>query len=120
MEFIIAVIFLTGAAGFLFSKQITGFFKNTPNKFAANFLGSPPVVKSSQQSNPQTTALKITNVIIFLLEIIGSLVIIYFGVYENEVDVLIIALGLAALLISTLVFQVINVFVLHVERSHQN
>ena len=81
---------------------------------------------------PQVAALKIINIIIYALSLFGSL--IYFGVgafqgqcvdycdsdYSREyiADPTMIATGFASILVATLVFQVISVFAVHVEKSH--
>jgi hypothetical protein len=82
---------------------------------------------------PQVAALKITNIIIYALSLIGSLILIGVGAfagqcierssydgecYEYIASPSTIGNGFAVILISTLLFQVISVFALHVEKSH--
>jgi hypothetical protein len=80
---------------------------------------------------PEVASLKLTNTIIYVLSLIGSLIFIFIGLLRGEcVDYCdssyaeyiasptIIATGIAGLLISSLVFQVINVFAVHVDKSH--
>jgi hypothetical protein len=78
----------------------------------------------------QLDSLKLTNTIIYVLSLIGAAVALIFGsrtcVYDCEyssfakyvINVEMIAFSIAAALLSTLVFQVVNVFALHVEKSH--
>ena len=74
--------------------------------------------------------LQLTNTIIYVLSVFGSIGFIFFGWKRGEcvnncgswdaeyiADPLIMILGVAALLTSTLTFQVINVFALFVEKS---
>jgi hypothetical protein len=74
--------------------------------------------------------LQLTNTIIYVLSIFGSIGFIVFGWVRGEcvnncgswdaeyiADPLMIIVGVAALLTSTLTFQVINVFALFVEKS---
>ena len=76
--------------------------------------------------------LRSTNGLIFALSIIGSLIITFVGVTRGEcidycdasyaeytADPGLIGFGIAGLLVSTLLFQVINVFAWHVEMSHK-
>jgi hypothetical protein len=77
----------------------------------------------------QLASLKVTNAIVYILSILGAAVALIFGsrtcVYDCEytfiatyvINVEIIAFSIAAVLFSTLVFQVVNVFALHVEKS---
>jgi hypothetical protein len=82
---------------------------------------------------PQVAALKITNIIIYALSLFGSLILIGVGAFAGEcidrssysgtcyeyiASPSTIGTGFATILISTLLFQVISVFALHVEKSH--
>lgn len=82
---------------------------------------------------PQIAALKITNIIIYALSLFGSLILIGVGAFAGEcierssydgecyeyiASPSTIGNGFAVILISTLVFQVISVFAMHVEKSH--
>ncbi len=131
MEFLIALIVLLGSIAFLFSEKIISFFNNTPE--AVNSEKNAISVSSNQvnQKIASVTSLKITNFIVYLLQVVGSLVLIYLGIYKGECvnycgsldaeyifDPLKIIIGIALLLVSTLIYQVINVFAMHVERSH--
>jgi hypothetical protein len=75
--------------------------------------------------------LKTTNLVIYLLSLLGSVIYIVIGIrgdcvedceYASLAEYVTnpsrIAAGFAGLLISSLVFQVINLFALHVEKSH--
>jgi hypothetical protein len=66
-----------------------------------------------------------------IFEVIGGLVYLYIGIYKGEcinncgswdaeytADINMISLAIVLLLLSTLIFQVINVFALHVKKSH--
>jgi hypothetical protein len=77
--------------------------------------------------------LRSTNGLIFALSIIGSLIITFVGVTRGECidycdasyaeyvpDPGLIGFGIAGLLISSLLYQVINVFAWHVEMSHKD
>jgi len=79
----------------------------------------------------EVASLRVTNTIIYVLSLIGSLIFIFIGAFRGEcIDYCdasyaeyvssptTIATGFAGLLFSTLVFQVITVFAAHVERSH--
>jgi len=79
----------------------------------------------------EVASLKVTNTIIYVLSMIGSVIYIIIGMTRGEcVDYCdssyaeyvasptVIATGFAGLLISTLLYQVISVFAAHVERSH--
>ena len=79
----------------------------------------------------EVASLKVTNLIIYILSMIGSFIYIIIGMTRGEcVDYCdssypeyvasptVIATGFAGLLISTLLYQVISVFAAHVERSH--
>lgn len=81
----------------------------------------------------QIQSLKTTNGIIFAFSLIGSLILTYVGVFQGECidycgasyaeyipNPTLIGFGIAGLLISTLTFQVINLFAFHVENSHSN
>ena len=82
---------------------------------------------------PQIAALKIINIVIYALSLLGSFIFIGIGAfagqcvdrsdysgtcYEYAADPTVISTGFAGILISTLVFQVISVFAMHVEKSH--
>ena len=82
---------------------------------------------------PQVAALKIINIVIYALSLLGSFILIGIGAfagqcidrsdysgtcYEYAADPSMISTGFAGILISTLVFQVIAVFAMHVEKSH--
>ena len=132
MEFLIALIVLLGSIAFLFSEKIISFFNNTPE--AVNSEKNAISVSSNQvnQKIASVTSLKITNIIFFLLQVVGSLVLIYLGIYKGEcinycgswdaeytLDPIKMIIGVTLLLVSTLIFQIINVFAMHVERSHE-
>lgn len=80
----------------------------------------------------EVQALKSTNGIIYGLSLLGSVIIAFVGAFrgtcidycdesyaEYVANPALIAFGVAGLLVSTLTFQVINLFALHVERSHK-
>ena len=80
---------------------------------------------------PQIAALKIINIVIYALSLLGSFIYILFGAFQGTcvdycddsyaeyvANPTMIASGFATILVSTLVFQVITVFALHVEKSH--
>ncbi len=80
---------------------------------------------------PEVGSLKLTNSIVYILSLFGSIIFILIGLLRGEcidycdssyaeyiASPTIIATGIAGLLISSLVFQVINVFAVHVEKSH--
>lgn len=79
----------------------------------------------------QANNLKLTNIIIYVFSLIGSVVLILnsrqcveeceyktLGVYV--IDTGLIAFGVAGILLSTLTYQVINLFIAHVEMSHKS
>jgi hypothetical protein len=79
----------------------------------------------------EVAALKVTNIIIYILSLIGSFAYILIGAFRGQcVDYCdasyaeyiasptTIATGFGGLLLSSLLFQVIAVFAVHVERSH--
>jgi hypothetical protein len=79
----------------------------------------------------EVASLKVTNLIIYILSLIGSFIYIIIGMTRGEcidycdasyaeyvASPTVIATGFAGLLISTLLYQVISVFAAHVERSH--
>lgn len=79
----------------------------------------------------EVASLKATNLIIYILSMIGSFIYIIIGMTRGEcidycdssyaeyvASPTVIATGFAGLLISTLLYQVISVFAAHVERSH--
>ncbi len=78
-------------------------------------------------------SLRSTNALIFVLSMVGSVIITFVGITRGQcveycdasyaeytADPGLIGFGIAGLLISTLVFQVINVFAWHVEMSHKD
>jgi hypothetical protein len=80
----------------------------------------------------ETKGLRTTNSIIYALSLLGSLIITFVGLFRGQcVDYCdesyaeyipnpaLIAFGVAGFLVSTLTFQVINIFALHVEKSHK-
>jgi hypothetical protein len=75
--------------------------------------------------------LRITNGIIYGLSLVGGLLLLYVGMFRGEcvdscgeyyaeyvASPTIIAAGFTAILFSTLVFQIVNLFSIHVEKSH--
>jgi len=79
----------------------------------------------------EVASLKMTNTIIYALSLVGSVIYIIIGMTRGEcidycdasyaeytASPTIIATGFAGLLFSTLIFQVISLFAVHVERSH--
>lgn len=75
--------------------------------------------------------LRITNGIIYGLSLVGGLLLLYVGMFRGEcvdscgeyyaeyvASPTIIAAGFTAILFSTLVFQIVNLFSMHVEKSH--
>ncbi len=81
----------------------------------------------------EVESLRITNRLIYALSILGSLIITFVGLTRGEcidycdasyaeytVSPSLVAFGIAGLLISTLTFQVINLFAVHVEKSHKS
>ena len=78
----------------------------------------------------QIDSLRTTNTIIYGLSLIGAFFVLFLGArtcveyceYSNLAEYLInveiTAFAVAAVLFSTLIFQVVNVFALHVEKSH--
>lgn len=85
---------------------------------------------NSTNKHSRVYPLQLTNTIIYVLSLFGSLSFIYFGWTKGEcvdncgswdaeyiADPLMIMGGIAGLLVSTLTFQVINVFALFVEKS---
>jgi hypothetical protein len=85
---------------------------------------------NSTNKDSRVYPLQLTNTIIYVLSLFGSLSFIYFGWTKGEcvnncgswdaeyiADPLMIIGGIAGLLVSTLTFQVINVFALFVEKS---
>jgi len=81
----------------------------------------------------EVSSLKVTNTIIYVLSLLGSFIYIIIGFvqgdcvdrseysgecYEWVASPNTIAAGVAGILFSTLLFQVISVFAAHVERSH--
>jgi hypothetical protein len=81
----------------------------------------------------ETKGLRITNAIIYALSLLGSLIITFVGLFRGQcidscdsdyyaeyiANPSLIAFGVAGFLVSTLTFQVINIFALHVEKSHK-
>ena len=80
---------------------------------------------------PEVASLKVTYSIIYVLSLIGSLVFIFVGLLRGEcvdscgetyaeytASPTMIATGFAAILVSSLLFQVITLFAVHVEKSH--
>ncbi len=80
---------------------------------------------------PEVASLKLTNTIIYVLSLIGSLVYIIVGLTRGEcveycgdtyaeyiASPAMIATGFAAFLVSSLLFQVVTLFAVHVEKSH--
>jgi hypothetical protein len=132
MEFLIALIILLGAGAFLFSGKIHSFFSNTPDTVNDENNSISVSSNNTNQKLASVTSLKITNLIFFLLQVVGSLVLIYLGIYKGEcinycgswdaeytLDPIKVIIGVTLLLVSTLIFQIINVFAMHVERSHE-
>jgi hypothetical protein len=79
----------------------------------------------------EVAQLKTTNLVIYLLSLLGSVIFIFLGIRgecieDCEYDSLavyvtsptMIATGFAALLFSSLLYQVVNLFAVHVEKSH--
>lgn len=82
---------------------------------------------------PEVDSLKRTNSLIYALALIGSIIVTFLGITRGEcIDYCdasyaeyipspsLIAFGLSGILFSTLAFQVINVFALHVKKSHES
>jgi hypothetical protein len=80
---------------------------------------------------PEVASLKLTNTIIYVLSLIGSLVFIFVGLTRGQcveycgdtyaeytASPAMVATGFAAILVSSLLFQVITLFAVHVEKSH--
>lgn len=79
----------------------------------------------------EVKSLRSTNTIIYALSLLGSIIITFVGLFRGEcidycdasyaeyvANPSLIAFGIAGFLVSTLSFQVINLFALHVEKSH--
>jgi hypothetical protein len=79
----------------------------------------------------EVAQLKTTNLVIYLLSLLGSVIFIFLGIRgecieDCEYSTLavyvtsptMISTGFAALLISSLLYQVVNLFAVHVEKSH--
>lgn len=79
----------------------------------------------------EVKSLRSTNTIIYALSLFGSIIITFVGLFRGEcidycdasyaeyvANPSLIAFGIAGFLVSTLSFQVINLFALHVEKSH--
>jgi hypothetical protein len=72
---------------------------------------------NSQRIAKSTSALGWTNSIVYVLSAVGGLALVFTG-FNSGVPGL-MAIGVGVLLVSTLLWQVLNVFGLHVELSHQ-
>jgi hypothetical protein len=72
---------------------------------------------NSQRIAKSTSALGWTNSIVYVLSAVGGLALVFIG-FNSGVPGL-MATGVGVLLVSTLLWQVLNVFGLHVELSHQ-
>jgi hypothetical protein len=81
----------------------------------------------------EINSVRTTNRIVYTLAILGSLLITFVGIFRGECidycdasyaeyipDPGLIAFGITGFLISTLTYQVINLFTVHVEKSHKN
>jgi hypothetical protein len=78
----------------------------------------------------EVAQLKTTNLVIYLLSVLGSVIFIILGIRgeciedcgysfaEYVASPTMIATGFAALLFSSLLYQVVNLFAVHVEKSH--
>jgi hypothetical protein len=78
----------------------------------------------------EVAQLKTTNLVIYLLSVLGSVIFIILGIRGECIDYCgysyaeyvispsMIATGFAALLFSSLLYQVVNLFAVHVEKSH--
>jgi hypothetical protein len=79
----------------------------------------------------EVAQLKTTNLVIYLLSVIGSVIFIILGIRGECIEdceyssfavyvtsPTMIATGFAALLFSSLLYQVVNLFAVHVEKSH--
>lgn len=78
----------------------------------------------------EVAQLKTTNLVIYLLSVVGSVIFIILGIRGECIDdcdysfaeyaasPTMIAAGFAALLFSSLLYQVVNLFAVHVEKSH--
>ena len=79
----------------------------------------------------EVKTLRITNTVIYLLALVGAAILLYIGFTEGECvadceeyyaeyqpSPTIIAYGFTALLMSSLLFQIVNLFAVHVEKSH--
>jgi hypothetical protein len=78
----------------------------------------------------ETIGLRTTNLVVALLSVAGGLILVFTGATrcvadceyswrEISPDPITIAFGIAAMLLAGLTYQVINVFALHVEKSHE-
>ena len=76
----------------------------------------------------QVATLRITNEIIYVLALFGSIFLAFsarqciedceYSYASYQTNPLVVAAGIAGILFSTLTFQVINLFALHIENSH--
>jgi len=76
------------------------------------------------------SVLKLTNMIIYILTLLGAFLALFFleavacvdycftSYPDYAINFEVIALSIAVALLSTLTYQVVNVFALHVEKSH--
>ena len=79
----------------------------------------------------EVAQLKTTNLVIYLLSLLGSVIYIFLGIRGECIDYCeydslavyvtsptMIAMGFTALLVSSLLYQVVNLFAVHVEKTH--
>lgn len=68
----------------------------------------------------ETVGLRTTNLVVLVFSIIGGALLVIDGATgDGSPDPLTIGLGVGGILLATLTYQVINLFALHVEKSHE-
>lgn len=68
----------------------------------------------------ETVGLRTTNLVVLIFSIIGGALLVIDGATrDGSPNLLTIGLGVGGILLATLAYQVINLFALHVEKSHE-